>query len=38
MNSGGMKISISSWMYNLSINFMRILILSNMSYSIKILL
>ena len=34
MNSGGLKISISSWMYNLSIYFDYILILTNVSYSI----
>ena len=34
MNSGGLKISISSWMYDLSIYFKCILILTNMSYSI----
>ena len=38
MNSGGLKISISSWMYNLSIYFKCILILAKMSYSIEILL
>ena len=34
MNSGSLKISISSWMYNLSIYFKSVLILTNMSYSI----
>ena len=33
-NSGGLKISISTWMYNLSIYFDYILILTNVSYSI----
>ena len=31
--SGGLKISISSWMYNLSIYFNCILVLANISYS-----
>ena len=30
---GGLKISISSWMYNLSIYFNCILLLTNVSYS-----
>ena len=34
MNSGGLKTSISSWMYNLSIYFDCVLILTNVSYSI----
>ena len=38
MNSGGLKISISSWMYNLSMYFMCTSILTYMSYSIEILL
>ena len=33
MNSGGLKISISSWMYNLSIYFDCVLILISVSYS-----
>ena len=33
MNSGGLKISISSWMYNLSIYFNCILVLTNISDS-----
>ena len=37
MNSGGLKISISSRMYNLSIYLNCILILTNMSYSIEVL-
>ena len=32
MNSGGLKISVPSWVYNLSIYFKCILILTNMSY------
>ena len=35
MNSGGLKISISSWMYNMSIYFNCILVLTNVSYSIN---
>ena len=31
MNSGGLKVSISSWMYNLSIYFNCILVLTNIS-------
>ena len=38
MNSECLEISISSWMYNLSIYFECVLILINVSYSIKILL
>ena len=38
MNSGGLKISISSWMYDLSIYFKCVLFLAYVSYSIKILL
>ena len=38
MNSGSLKISISSWMCNLSIYFKCILVLTNMSHSIEILL
>ena len=38
MNSGGLKISVSSWMYDLSVYFKCFLVLTNMSYSIKILL
>ena len=38
MNTGGLKISVSSWMYDFSIYFKCILVLTNMSYSIKILL
>ena len=34
MKSGSLKISVPSWMYNLSIYFKCILILTNMSYSI----
>ena len=37
MNSGSLKISVSSRMFDLSIYFKCILILANMSYSIKIL-
>ena len=33
MNSGGLKNSVSSWMYNLSIYFNCILILAKISYS-----
>ena len=38
MNSGGLKTSVSSWMYNLSIYFKCVFISTNMSYSIEILL
>ena len=38
MSSGSLKISVSSWMYNLSIYFKCILVLTNVSYSVKILL
>ena len=38
MNSGGLKISISSWMYKLSMYFRCILILANVPDSIEILL
>ena len=38
MNSGSLKVSVSSRMYELSFYFKCILILANMSYSIKILL
>ena len=38
MNSGGLKVSVSSWMYDLSIYFKCILVLTNKFYSIKILL
>ena len=38
MNSGGLKISISSRMYNLSMYLRCILILANMSDSIEVLL
>ena len=38
MSSGGLKISISSWVYDLSIYFKSILILACMSYSVKVLL
>ena len=38
MNSGGLKISISSWMYNLSMYLRSILILANMSNSVEVLL
>ena len=38
MNSGSLKMSVLSWMYDLSIYFKYILILTNMSYSIQILL
>ena len=34
MNSGSLKISVSSWVYNLSIYFKCNLNLTNMSYSI----
>ena len=38
MNSGGLEISISSWMYNLSLYFECVSILTYVSYSIKHLL
>ena len=38
MNSGSCKISISSWMFNLSIYFECVLVLAYVSYSVKILL
>ena len=38
MKSGSLQISVSSWMYNLSIFFKCILVLTNVSYSVKILL
>ena len=38
MNSGGLKISISSRMYNLSMYFKSILILANVSDSIEVFL
>ena len=34
MNSGSLKFSVSSWVYNLSIYFKCILIMTKMSYSI----
>ena len=33
MNARGLKTSVSSWMYNLSIYFDCILVLTNVSYS-----
>ena len=33
MNSKGLKTSVSAWMYNLSIYFGCILVLTNVSYS-----
>ena len=38
MNSKGFQISISSWIYNLSSYFERILILAEVSCSVKVLL
>ena len=38
MNSGSLKISVSSCMYNLLIYFKCILVLTIVSYSVKILL
>ena len=38
MNSGSLKISVSSSMYDLSIYFECVLVFANVSYSIKILL
>ena len=38
MNSGGLKISISSWMYNLSIYFESFLNLAQVSCSVSVLL
>ena len=38
MNSGSLKISISSWVYDLSIYFKCVSILAYVSYSIRILL
>ena len=38
LNSGGLQISVLSWMYNLSVYFERVLILTLVSGSIKILL
>ena len=38
LNSGSLKISVSSWMYNLSIYFECVLVLTYVSHSVKILL
>ena len=38
LNSGGLQISISSWIYNLSVYFERVLILTLVSCYFKILL
>ena len=38
MSSGSLKTSVPSWMYDLSIYFKCVVILANMSFSIKILL
>ena len=38
LNSGSLQISIPSWMYNLSVYFERVLILTLVSCYIKILL
>ena len=38
LNSEGLQISISSWMYNSSVYFERVLVLTLMSCSFKILL
>ena len=38
MNSGFLKISVPSWMFNLSIYFECVLVLTYVSFSVKILL